>query len=797
MIILTAKYTNNSGSTFWIRIYDREATEEKTTEFDCGPEFFSLKSEGSRTDTFKRIIPKTLQFKVLTGCYDYTTTQNTEIAAFYEALTTSFEGRFFVTVTRGGDMLFRGKILPDVGDFLMNEIGDFVITAIDGITDLQNREYRPTDYSDLVPESAIKTYTFNEHFIEMIRRIDTVEYFAELLAGSSIGISLLATANNWTAENPDHATLGNSVAGDIFEQVMVRNYWFEKKSDSYRKYQSCWDALTDILTGFNAVMYYDQGRYYVEQRSIQDNAPGSITYYHYFQDASGNIITGSGLTKVQHNYNTNDNLWSGVGKRKGRLPAFKAIELEQGKQFTNYINGLLVKMQSSGTGFTYNYGPVIGAGYKVVTQLLCKMNLGGGWSLSMTHTEFSYLEFNMRFKIKIGDYYLSADNFAGGIIEVVPDGNFHVLVNALDVPVCNWTLVNSTITVRWKKLIQAQNIGTFWNQLQAYINTIALTDLVLESNEIQEDGNFLVEFIDFVAKKNNVAIDGFPAGNITLSKNSRIIISNGYNDLYEKPKGIKRYEIGDTRNSEVYTAKLGYYDSELAVTNQLFIKTPDGTPIWEYYPSVSWNDPDPNITLPIEELMMKSMLAMRAKPALVYMLDLYYKNNTMLNFGDQVVMYDAVCVPIDMEMIAAGPGGYTTWRTVLWEIEKDYDGINIVDTGEPEVEPIPYPIPDGTLDLFSPSQPTGVEYWEEWENVSTAYVTPVAGEDYSVMVNLLEDYIPSVKKKWQFYINGVKQAYKPTGTLALGQWRFDLDNNRIVYIKGSTNVRHIEVIKYF
>lgn len=795
MIILTAKYTNNSGSTFWIRIYDREATEEKTTEFDCGPEFFTLKSEGSRTDTFKRIIPKTLQFKVLTGCYDYTNTQNTEIGAFYEALTTSFEGRFFVTVTRGGDMLFRGKILPDVGDFLMNEIGDFVVTAIDGITDLQNREYRPTEYSDLVAEDAIKAYTFNEHFIDIIKRIDTIEYFAEFLAGSSIGLSLLATANNWVAVNPGHPILGNSVAGDIFEQVMVRNYWFEQKGKTYRKYQSCWDALTDLLTGFNAVMYYDQGRYYVEQRSIQDNPPGTITYYHYFQTPTGEIITGGGLTKAQHNYNTNTNLWSGVGKRKGRLPALKAIELEQSKQFTNYINGMQISVE--GNNGPFEFGPIIGAGNKMVFQWWCDLLLGPAWSAA-TYANTITVEWILVVKVQVGDYYMIADQdkYTDGIVDVVPDGPYHASAGGV-IPDISWSAVESTFTIRWMRTFVSTNLADFNTQVSNYRNLVKNSALVFESLEIPEDGDFTLELVSFTTKRNNVTIGGFPPGIMQIRGNSRVIVASGFNDLYEKPKGIKRYEIGDTRNSEVYSVKLGYYDSDLATTNQLFIKTPDGTAIWQYYPSKQWSDPDPGVELPIEEVMMKSMLAMRQKPALVYMLDLYYKNNSMINFGDQIVMYDAVCVPIDMEMIAAGPGGYTTWRTVLWEIEKDYIGINVVDTGTPEVEPVPYPIPDGTLDQFSIAGLQGIEYWEEWENVSTAYVTPASTEDYNVMVNLLDDYIPRVKKKWQFYINGVKQAYKPSGTLALGQWRFDLDNNRIVFVKGSTNVRHIEVIKYF
>ena len=52
------------------------------------------------------------------------------------------------------------------------------------------------------------------------------------------------------------------------------------------------------------------------------------------------------------------------------------------------------------------------------------------------------------------------------------------------------------------------------------------------------------------------------------------------------------------------------------------------------------------------------------------------------------------------------------------------------------------------------------------------------------------------KTKWLIYINGVRQRYLD-GTLVNRTFKFDVDNNRIYFFKGSGNVAHIEVFKYY
>ena len=791
MIILTSKYTNNGGATFWIRIYDREATEPSTTEFDCGPEFFTLKYEGDKNDTFKRIIPATAQWKILTGCYDYTETQISDISAFYDNLSNSFEGRFYVVIQHGVNVIFRGKILPDVGDFLMNDIGDFVLTAIDGITDLQEIEYRPTGYSDRVDVFATQLVSFNDDFMDIVTRIDTVSYFREVLAADSLKMRLITTANNWTF-NPVELATGD----DIFSRVMVRNYWFEQVNNgSYRKYKSCWEVLTDLLTGFNAICYYDRGRYYIEQRTVQDNNPEDITYRHYAVTPADEIITvDAGLQKIQHDYNGNDNLWASVGATRGRLPAFKAVELEQSNQFTNYINGLAISVP--GNSGPFNLGYVIGTGNKIVIQWNGILGLGDGWINAVTGVAMK-VEWELQFKIQLGDFYLKAEDplFVDGVINVKPSAQFHTGPDG-SMPIINWSLIDSIVTIKWTVQFPPITGTKVDEELQHFIKYVTNSALVMESTEILGDGDLIFTLVDFIVKRNDVVIDTPDKGVYTLLKTSRIIVASGYSDLYEKPKSIKRYEIGDIKNSIIYKTKLGYYDDSTLSMNALYYKFDDFPyPI----PTVSWYDPDAALALPIQELMMKSILSMRQKPAKIYNHDLYYRTSQIIHFGDQIAMYGEVTVPIDMEMIASGPGGYTTFRSTLWEIAKDYDGINIVDTGldDPDNIPVPYPVPDGSLDYNSPGGGggAGVEYWEEWENVSTAYVDVT--QVLEVMVNISPDYNEKIKQKWHIYINGVKQRYTPTGTMKIRDWRFDLENNRIIIVKGAGNVAHIELYKYY
>ena len=796
MIVLSAIHKNNSDRVYTIRIHDREfAGPDSTTEFKCDPYFFKFKNEGDDNDPYKRIIPSSLEFTVLTGSVEYTETQKTAIATFYEGLTNSYEGRYYVEVMSVGLVIFRGKILPDVGDYLLENIGDFIVVAIDGLTDLKNIQYRPTTYSDLLPTDNIKTISFADHFTDILLRLEALQFFkdrylADIMPGDSTSYPIFSYATNWIDESIDFAR-------PLLDQLMVRNYWFEQKNKTYRVYENCWDVLTDLLTGLNARLYWNNGMYHMEQLGYMDNPAPDIIIEHRRINAADEIIAGeTAVIKTQWNYDTNDNLQAGRGITQRRLPAFKAVELEQVKAFFNYINGLEFTVPDNPGPFDFGY--VIGSGQKMVIQWFIEIYMGTGFS-TIPFASVMKVEYIFTLKVKMGDYYLVADNpIYDGEVRVYPSGDFHVSSGGT-VPELNWTLVDTDLIIRWENTFNASNINDFYNQNSNWRQAITSSALILGSTEIQEDGNIVAEFVSFACKVNNVTVGGFPPSGLKLKKTSRLIIASGYNDLYEQPAEIKRYEVGDARNTLIYPIKCRYYDGESKnFLGQLFLDPPEGSGITYEIPTTAWYDGDIGGPYLIQDLMLKQILAMRAKPTNTIKISLFMLSSSLLSFTDQIVFRGDVYIPINMEMMGSGAGGYTTWNATLWVVTKDYVGINVVDTGtqyDPSDTPVPFPQSNDLIYATPGLVPSAIEYHEEWTDIATAYVTPV-DDQLIFYVDTTSDADAEIKKKWGVYINGVKQRYIADGPLVMGSYRFDVDLNRVLLVKGSTNIRHVEITKY-
>ncbi len=80
---------------------------------------------------------------------------------------------------------------------------------------------------------------------------------------------------------------------------MANTYFKQDEGKAYREYESCYNALTDLLTGFNMRGYFSDGAYHFEQLGYQDN----LTLIRYTYDYDGAEITSVG-NKVTHNITT-------------------------------------------------------------------------------------------------------------------------------------------------------------------------------------------------------------------------------------------------------------------------------------------------------------------------------------------------------------------------------------------------------------------------------------------------------------------------------------------------------------
>jgi hypothetical protein len=94
---------------------------------------------------------------------------------------------------------------------------------------------------------------------------------------------------------------------------------------------------------------------------------------------------------------------------------------------------------------------------------------------------------------------------------------------------------------------------------------------------------------------------------------------------------------------------------------------------------------------------------------------------------------------------------------------------------------------------YSSNNPSiqGVQLHKEWENVAVNYLE--VDNLLTLIYGLSDD---EIKRKCFLYINGVKQRYLDD-TLISQTFKFDLSLNRILFFKGSGNVRHIEFYKMF
>lgn len=760
---LSSIVTDLSGVEYRLIIYDRDYTGSEITTFSIPRGGLTLSHEGDQSDPFKRICPTKLTWSMFLNLESYETEQIAELESFYTDISGSYEGRFYCTLRHnifGGSVLFRGKIITDLGEISLNSPGEVKFTAVDGLSVLKDIEYRPTEYTDLVAEYAIKTYSFNSHFQQILMKSDVNQFFYEDTAFNGVADILFTTAAFWTESK--------SVAGDIFNQVRKRNTYFKTIGGTYRKYDNCYNALVDLLTGFNARIIFSNGIYHVEQLGYLDNL--TLTRYKYDYDGNYEGIYGN---KTTVNINTNDDIKLIPTPTKRVLAPFKAVELVQSKQYTNYLNGL--KVSSDANPGPHNFGNVIAVGLKLVTQFRFYFKDKGTEPLWVSNANYGH-KIEIEFKIKLGNYYLKiiGDN---SIVE--PTGKSFEPIRTAE-----WTLTNQTVKFITERVIKSNNQDTYNWLVFGWFSSIE-RPWVIESLTCPVNGELSLELIDIDYTINNIPIDL----EVEFIRDSRLILAKGYNDLYEVPDDISIYEVGDIRNTIVYEIKFDYFDTttNYVAFKQLFIKN-SSYPVETF--TTQWTDSDMVSTLPIQQLCMKQILGMRAKPTEVLDFTLINLSNYPLTYDMRFAFNDELYIPLTLEHnIESGE-----YRYNLYKVFKDYAGINIVNIPPPITEVPEYPVPDGGLDSAISGGGGGVQYYEEWTNVSTNYVT----------VDYVQGYVGneySVKTKFHFIVNGIRQKYTPgvapNPNVQNREFDVDTSTDRIYFGKGSGNVKHVELIVYY
>lgn len=771
-IILKSEFYDDYGLPWTINIWDKEA-DTFVGEIAYTPKgSIILTDEGDDNDPFKRIIPKKLAWTILMHAHDYTTEQREAIFSFYSGLTTSPEGRYYVELIQDTKRIFRGKILADVGDLTLDYHRALALTATDGMLQLKDVAYRPTDYDDKVPETLIKKLTFVEHITEILHRNDVIDFFYN--QGLFLGeIPMFTTSGNWTTE------VALDTPGDIFTYVAKKNTYFKQdEGKAYREYESCYNALLDILTGFNMRGYFSDGAYHFEQLGYQDN----LTLIRYTYDYDGAEITSVG-NKVTHNITTNDDIYVLADPAIKHISPFKAVTLKQNKKYDNLLGGVNLFFKTTGPD---NRGPLelgyhIGAGNQMIFDFR--------FILEIDPLPFIYgLKFE--FQIRMGDYYLMLDPINNSSIGLT--NNDEAIFKKYQ-----WTTVPSTFEMLIPYQVFA--LGGGGGNLELFFNNFSNRWILGITDEIPEDGPVTIELVSWIATESDNVTENTSLPPIliswTIDKRSRLyIVTNGEEGLTEVPDNTIIYEIGDVRNSIVYETKMSYFDTtDVDTFYGLYIKFTSLVLGDFYLYSTEWTDADMGVTLPIQELMMRQILGMRKIPGKVVRISVERTDSELFHMDDRYAIGEDLYIPL--RMVHNIDQGF--YQISLWSPIKDYDGVNIIKYGDDT--PVEYFQIWNDLIYAQVGNKLITGYWR-FDNVTDPYVTlPEALNFYITTTTEPEN----IEANFDVFKNGVRLDYVDYttltfplvgGELTMAQYTVEVDADKFHF---AFNEGDTIIIKYF
>lgn len=762
--ILHTSFYGDDRLEYQITIYDRDLSIGfGTVDFYTDKGSNVITDDGDDNDTFKRIITKKYSSIILLSADDYTPTQKTALVNFFNNLCNSPEGRFYIQINQGSSIIFRGKILADIGDLTLNYHKELSITATDGISQLKGIDYKPTQGDN-------QLLSISQHISRILMKNDVANFFWS--AAFNQDDALFSTATFWICTE-------YSGDDDILSVTHMYNHYYEPKSvgkQQYKKYWNCYDVLEDILTGFNARILFADGMWHIEQLGYLDNLNVERTAYH----TDGNIyneplnpIPGN---KITHNITSNDNINVLADIVLKRIAPFKAVSLKQNKAYYNIIAGhnIFFHRTDPDERGPHNLGYQIINGNSLVGDLIfeCEHNLP-------YPDVYGYVGFEIQ--IKLGSFYLMNPN------------NDYIITNTL-YPAANywqlfslyWTNTPSTIKIYVGRDVFAK---------------ISSKSFQFDTDVIPEEGELIFTLVRFWKLDglvgNEDMVDTPKLIKWNISQKSRLFLSTNNLDAFEKvPDDTIIYEIGDSRNTIVYETSLRFFDDEFK-ESALIIRIPSGN-LYVLYYTTSWTDPDMGETLPIQKLVLKQMLGMRSYPQRLVRQTLIRRDSTMMHFDDRYAISGQIYIPIrQVHNLDNG-----TYQLSLWSIYKDFDGINVEEFSD--VEENKYVVAfDNNLNSPPPSMID--HFYLKYTNVNTTTINTM-DQGISLLFYFNSIITPeTIDEQLDVFQNGVRLEYVDLnnftfpltgGELQMNQYTMDLDYNLIYFAYNEASTIILKYVKF-
>ena len=258
-VIFNSEHTSDQGRDYKVEIIDTDGGTLIDT-FLVNSDGFRLEDTGKGRDLHQRIISKVCSFTIQV--------QNQDQEDFIVDLATADEGRYIVKCYRETDVIFIGPLVVDnVQIDNAPKPYDFKLEAVDGLKLLKNEVFFEPDLTNPEP------YAFKSLLEWLEVGFSKLATFGEYGAGDVF----LEICTNWWSK--EHIEEGQD-SGDLFAKTYLKPRTFAVINDEDEKFISAYDAIDAIVRGFNCRLFYDEGKYVIEQfdTRVSDATPTRIQY---------------------------------------------------------------------------------------------------------------------------------------------------------------------------------------------------------------------------------------------------------------------------------------------------------------------------------------------------------------------------------------------------------------------------------------------------------------------------------------------------------------------------------------
>ena len=252
---LKSLYYSSEDIPYGIELYDTDLGADADIDFDMpvsgAP---ALSYEGNEDDVFSEILACSASVTMWI--------ENADQRSFFNDFVLAPEGRFFMRLYYMDGVTevtyFIGKVIHDTTYLETGTLPTFTINAIDAMMELKTIDYEPTtnlpsSYITIMLEYCLMTSSITTFFFDN----DTDGVFHVYNEYESV-LHLDST--------------------EVLSDTYLENY-FSTAVDGQEEKYTCLSVLAELLRGLGARMYFDKGRYVMEQIRSRDTAAAQYTIY--------------------------------------------------------------------------------------------------------------------------------------------------------------------------------------------------------------------------------------------------------------------------------------------------------------------------------------------------------------------------------------------------------------------------------------------------------------------------------------------------------------------------------------